>query len=93
MYPQLRHTPGPWEVVGFSDGLYYIRQRPDAPVIASIHFAGLQEGQTFGNAVLISSAPELLRHLEHLAGACERFAPHIMTTEARAAIKKATCIE
>ena len=87
------HTTGPWEVVGLSDGLYQIRQRPNSPVIACIHFSGLQEGQTFGNAVLIASAPELLRHLEHLAGACERFAPHILTTEARAAIQKATCVE
>jgi len=35
------------------------------------------------------AAPELLRQLEHLAGACEHFAPEILTTEARAVIAKA----
>lgn len=38
---------------------------------------------------LHASAPRLLRQLEHLAGACERFAPHILTDEARAAIAEA----
>jgi hypothetical protein len=38
---------------------------------------------------MLAAAPELLRQLEHLAGACERFAPEILTTEARAAIAQA----
>jgi hypothetical protein len=40
------------------------------------------------NARAIALVPEMIKHLEHLCGACERFAPDIKTDEARAILER-----
>jgi hypothetical protein len=85
-----KHTPGPWTVCKHEAPSRIDIQENDAGyTVASAWGGGGVEGAMTANAHLIAAAPDLLRHLEHLAGACERFAPHILTNEARAAIAKA----
>jgi hypothetical protein len=82
-----KHTQGEWkrktignDVVIYS-GDYYGAE--DSFTVAVFKDATEEDK---ANAAIISYAPLLLKHLKHLAGACERFAPQILTDEANAVI-------
>jgi hypothetical protein len=60
-----KHTPGPWEVVGFDPipGVFYIDQSGDhgIPNLAEVkRRSGLGDDVNRANATLIAAAPELL---------------------------------
>ncbi len=85
------HTPGPWEIERYSDGLIQIVGNVRAVYDHEEHVTTVVEAVTRGdeaNAKLIVAAPDLLDALVALVE-CEQTTPELWEA-ARAAIAKAT---
>ncbi|EPU0247581.1 hypothetical protein ACVT5C_005944 [Pseudomonas aeruginosa] len=85
------HTPGPWEIERYSDGLIQIVGNIRAVSEHEEHVTTVVEAVTRGdeaNAKLIVAAPDLLDALVALVE-CEQTTPELWEA-ARAAIAKAT---
>ncbi|HHF0618057.1 TPA: hypothetical protein ACPH2G_004575 [Pseudomonas aeruginosa] len=85
------HTPGPWEIERYSDGLIQIVGNIRAVSEHEEHVTTVVEAVTRGdeaNAKLIVAAPDLLDALVALVE-CEQTTPELWEA-ARAAISKAT---
>ncbi|EMM9101958.1 TPA: hypothetical protein L3597_006269 [Pseudomonas aeruginosa] len=85
------HTPGPWEIERYSDGLIQIVGNIRAVSDHEEHVTTVVEAVTRGdeaNAKLIVAAPDLLDALVALVE-CEQTTPELWEA-ARAAIAKAT---
>ncbi|HHM8637404.1 TPA: hypothetical protein ACRNRG_002200 [Pseudomonas aeruginosa] len=85
------HTPGPWEIVRYTDGLIQIVGNIRAVSDHEEHVTTVVEAVTRGdeaNAKLIVAAPDLLDALVALVE-CEQTTPELWEA-ARAAIAKAT---
>ncbi|HEJ1524550.1 TPA: hypothetical protein SLU70_001457 [Pseudomonas aeruginosa] len=86
-----KHTPGPWEIERYSDGLIQIVGNVRAVSDHEEHVTTVVEAVTRGdeaNAKLIVAAPDLLDALVALVE-CEQTTPELWEL-ARAAIAKAT---
>ncbi|MGG4646007.1 hypothetical protein [Pseudomonas aeruginosa] len=86
-----KHTPGPWEIERYSDGLIQIVGNVRAVSDHEEHVTTVVEAVTRGdeaNAKLIVAAPDLLDALVALVE-CEQTTPELWEA-ARAAIAKAT---
>ncbi|HGM4307251.1 hypothetical protein [Pseudomonas paraeruginosa] len=86
-----KHTPGPWEIERYSDGLIQIVGNVRAVSEHEDHVTTVVEAVTRGdeaNAKLIVAAPDLLDALVALVE-CEQTTPELWEA-ARAAIAKAT---
>ncbi len=85
------HTPGPWEIERYSDGLIQIVGNTRAVSDHEEHVTTVVEAVTRGdeaNAKLIVAAPDLLDALVALVE-CKQTTPELWEA-ARAAIAKAT---
>ncbi|MDI3856369.1 hypothetical protein QK383_10405 [Pseudomonas aeruginosa] len=89
-----KHTPGPWEIERYSDGLIQIVGNIRAVSEHEEHVTNVVEAVTMGdeaNARLIAAAPELLEALqvciEQITALCSA---DDVPDQARAAIAKAT---
>ncbi|OWI73472.1 hypothetical protein [Pseudomonas aeruginosa] len=86
-----KHTPGPWEIERYSEGLIQIVGNIRAVSDHEEHVTTVVEAVTRGdeaNAKLIVAAPDLLDALVALVE-CEQTTPELWEA-ARAAIAKAT---
>lgn len=74
--PEIKHTPGPWEIERYSDGLLQIVGDVRVIDYDEEHVTTIVEAVSYSNeanAKLIAAAPELLADLQEAATTLRRY--------------------
>lgn len=84
-----KHTPGPWRIGDAGQTVYGAKAEGEFPKVVADTSKSMTVGERRANARLIAAAPELLEALRDLQAQCQKWAPTIDQSRARAAIAKA----